>query len=45
MVQHHKWSLHEIDTMTPWERDLYSKLLIAHMKDESERAKSAAKQK
>ena len=45
MMQHHKWSLTEIENMTPWERDIYIKLLIAHMKGESERAKQAAKAK
>ena len=41
MIQHHKWSLHEIESMTPWERDVYSKLLIAHMKEEAQRAKDS----
>ena len=39
MVQHHKWSLTEIENMTPWERGLYVKMLVAHMKEEEDRAK------
>ena len=40
MMQHHKWNLYDIEMMTPWERDVYSRLLIAQMKEEEERNKS-----
>ena len=45
MMQHHKWSLTEIENMTPWERDIYIKLLIAHMKEEADRAKQMTKKR
>jgi len=39
MVQHHQWSLTEIENMVPWERDIYVDKLIQHIKDENERQK------
>ena len=36
MVQHHKYSLEEIENMIPWERRIYIELLIQHLKDEKE---------
>ena len=37
MIQHHKWSLTEIEEMMPWERDVYVTLLNEHIKEENER--------
>tara|TARA_A100001035_G_scaffold110350_1_gene86521 strand:+ start:18412 stop:18588 length:177 start_codon:yes stop_codon:yes gene_type:complete len=37
LMQHHKYSLTELDNMIPWERDIYINLLIAHLKEEEER--------
>ena len=37
LMQHHKYSLTELDNMMPWERDIYINLLIAHLKEEEER--------
>jgi|TARA_B100000809_G_C14661036_1_gene359589 hypothetical protein len=37
MVQHHKWSLTEIDNMLPWERDIYVDKLSTHIKEENDR--------
>ena len=40
LMQHHKYSLSDIDGMIPWERDLYVKLLIEHLeklKEEQEK--------
>jgi hypothetical protein len=39
MMQHHKYSLTELDSMMPWEREIYVSLLIDHIKEENERAK------
>ena len=39
MVQHHQWSLTEIENMVPWERDIYVDKLIQHIKDENEKQK------
>lgn len=39
LMQHHKYSLTELDNMIPWEREIYLTLLIKHIKDENERLK------
>ena len=36
-MQHHKYSLTEIEAMIPWERDVYVSLLIKYIKEENER--------
>ena len=36
MIQHHNWSLTELDNMLPWEREIYSGLLIQYLQDEKE---------
>ena len=38
MIQHHKWSLTEIESMMPWERDIYPGLLIEHIEEENREA-------
>ena len=35
MIQHHKWSLTEIEDMLPYERTLYSELLVQWVQDEN----------
>ena len=37
MMQHHKYSLTEIENMMPWEREIYIGLLEKHIKEENER--------
>ena len=37
MMQHHNYSLTELETMIPWERDVYVNLLLQHLKEEKER--------
>jgi len=37
MMQHHKYSLTELDNMLPWEREIYVNLLVQHIKEENER--------
>ena len=34
MIQHHNWSLSELDNMMPWEREIYTGLLIKHIEAE-----------
>ena len=34
LVQHHKYSLTEIENMIPWERDIYVSLLQQHLEEE-----------
>ena len=36
-MQHHKYSLTELENMMPWERDIYVGLLAEHIKEENER--------
>ena len=36
MIQHHKWSLTELENMMPWEREVYVGLLIEHLEEEKE---------
>jgi len=33
-MQHHKYSLTEIEEMMPWEREVYTTLLQQHLEDE-----------
>ena len=40
MIQHHKWSLTELDTMIPFERQIYVSLLQEWIKEENERVRS-----
>ena len=40
LMQHHKYSLTELENMIPWERDVYVNLLIAHIQEEERRQKS-----
>ena len=39
MVQHHKWSLTEIEDMLPYERDIYVTMLTNWVKEENEKMK------
>jgi len=36
-MQHHKYSLTELENMLPWEREIYVDLLIQHIKEENEK--------
>ena len=33
-MQHHKYSLTEIEEMMPWEREVYTALLLQYLEDE-----------
>ena len=37
MMQHHKYSLTELENMMPWEREIYMGLLLQWVKEENER--------
>ena len=39
MIQHHKYSLSELENMIPWEREIYTGLLVKHLQDENQQAK------
>jgi hypothetical protein len=36
-MQHHKYSLTELEYMIPWEREIYVDLLLNHLKEEKEK--------
>jgi len=36
-MQHHKYSLTELENMLPWERSIYVNLLVDYLKKEKER--------
>ena len=36
-MQHHKYSLTELDNMIPWEREIYVDMLVEHLKEEKKR--------
>tara|TARA_Y100000361_G_scaffold126498_1_gene120493 strand:+ start:994 stop:1125 length:132 start_codon:yes stop_codon:yes gene_type:complete len=38
MIQHHQWSLTELENMMPWEREIYAGLLIEHVEEENREA-------
>ena len=37
MMQHHNYSLTELENMMPWEREIYLGLLLNYLKEEKER--------
>lgn len=37
LMQHHKYSLTELEDMMPFEREIYITLLAAHIKEENDR--------
>jgi len=37
LMQHHKYSLTELENMIPWERDLYISFLMQHLEEEKNR--------
>ena len=42
LMQHHKYSLTEIENMMPWERDIYLGLLNQYIEEENLKAKQAS---
>ena len=43
MMQHHKYSLEEIENMLPWEREVYIGLLTKFLEEEKEKVKKEQK--
>ena len=41
MVQHHNWSLTELENMIPFERQIYVDMLIEHVEQETEKMNQA----
>ena len=44
-MQHHKYSLTELDNMIPWERRIYIDMLINFLEEEKERLKEQQRQR
>ena len=42
-MQHHKYSLTELENMLPWEREVYVNLLTQYIKEENEKNKREGK--
>jgi len=42
LMQHHKYSLTEIENMMPWERDIYLALLNQYIEEENLKAQQQA---
>jgi hypothetical protein len=42
-MQHHKYSLTELENMMPWERDIYISLLIQYIEEENRKIKERQK--
>jgi len=39
-MQHHNYSLGDIEGLIPWEREVYVQMLIDYLKQENERVKA-----
>jgi len=37
LMQHHKYSLTELENMVPWEREIYVNMLSSYIKEENDR--------
>jgi len=37
LMQFHKYSLTELESMLPWEREIYIMLLLQHLQEENEK--------
>jgi len=38
-MQHHKYTLADLENMLPWEREIYVDMLITYIKEENEKIK------
>lgn len=39
MMQHHQYSLTELENMIPWEREIYVSMLVDYIRDQNEKIK------
>ena len=42
-MQHHKYSLTELDNMMPWERDIYIAMLVQYIEQENQKMRERLK--
>ena len=40
MMQHHKYSLTELDNLIPFEKEIYVNLLVSYIEEENERIRA-----
>jgi len=40
LMQYHKYSLSDIENMMPWEREVYTSLLVQHIQEEKAKAEA-----
>lgn len=43
LMQHHKYSLTELENMIPWERDIYVNMLLQYLEEEREKIKAQSR--
>jgi len=44
-MQHHKYSLTELENMLPWEREIYITQLLTFLKEEKDKQRERAQRK
>ena len=44
LMQHHKYSLTEIENMIPWEREIYVHMLLSYLEEEQKKIEQRSKQ-
>lgn len=45
LMQHHKYSLTELDNLIPWEKQIYVTMLAQYLKEQNEQMKMLEMQK
>jgi hypothetical protein len=45
LLQHHKYSLTELENMIPWEREIYLSMLLKYLEEENEKLKQLQRSK
>ena len=43
-MQHHNYSLSDLENMLPWEREIYVDMLISYIKEENDNAEQRKQQ-
>tara|TARA_Y100000401_G_C8170727_1_gene149042 strand:+ start:146 stop:283 length:138 start_codon:yes stop_codon:yes gene_type:complete len=44
-MQHHNYSLSDLENMLPWEREIYVDMLVQHIKEEKRKRQERAQNK
>ena len=42
-MQHHNYTLSDLENMLPWEREIYVDMLVEHIKEENKRREEEAR--